>query len=121
MDAEVFKTLLQFIYTDSLPLVEEATTAEKLLFAADRYRLDKLKLACEEALCRHVSMDSVVVTLVLAERHSCPVLRGACMRFLSSPGNLEAVVASDGFDLLKTGSPSALLQLVVNKVMRQEQ
>jgi hypothetical protein len=43
------------------------------------------------------------------------------MRFLSSPGNLEAVVASDGFDLLKTGSPSALLQLVVNKMMRQEQ
>jgi speckle-type POZ protein len=117
MDAEVFKTLLQFIYTDSLPLVEEATTAEKLLVAADRYRLDKLKLACEEALCRHVSME----ILVLAERHSCPVLREACMRFLSSPGNLEAVVAADGFDLLKTGCPSALLELVVKKVMRQEE
>jgi speckle-type POZ protein len=121
MDAEVFKTLLQFIYTDYPPLVEEATTAEKLLVAADRYRLDKLKLVCEEVLCRHVAMDSVVATLVLAEQHPCPVLREACIRFLSSPGNLEAVVAADGFELLKTGCPSALLQLVANKLMRQEQ
>jgi speckle-type POZ protein len=121
MDAEVFKTLLQFIYTDSPPLVEAATRAEKLIVAADRYRLDKLKLVCEEALCGHVGMDSVVATLVLAERHSCPVLREACIRFLSSPGNLEAVVAADGFELLKTGCPSALLQLVANKLMRQEQ
>ncbi|XP_047074702.1 BTB/POZ and MATH domain-containing protein 1-like [Lolium rigidum] len=121
MDAEVFKTLLQFIYTDYPPLVVEATTAEKLLVAADRYRLDKLKLVCEEVLCRHVAMDSVVATLVLAEQHSCPVLREACIRFLSSPGNLEAVVAADGFELLKTGCPSALLELVVNKAMRQEQ
>jgi speckle-type POZ protein len=121
VDAEVFKTLLRFIYTDSPPLLDRATAAEKLLVAADRYRLDKLKLVCEEALCRHVGVDSVAATLVLAERHRCPVLREACMRFLSSPENLEAVLASDGFELLKTGCPSALLELVVKKVMRQEQ
>ncbi|CAM0909346.1 unnamed protein product [Alopecurus aequalis] len=42
------------------------------------------------------------------------------MQFLSSPGNLEAVVASDEFELLKTGCPNALLELLAEKVMRQE-
>jgi speckle-type POZ protein len=121
MDAEVFKTLLLFIYTDSPPLLEGATTAEKLLVAADRYRLDKLKLVCEKELCRHVDTGSLAATLVLAERHRCPVLREACMRLLSSPGILDAVVSPDGFKLLKTGCPSALLELVMKKVMQNDQ
>nr|XP_020157719.1 BTB/POZ and MATH domain-containing protein 3-like [Aegilops tauschii subsp. strangulata] len=100
MDPEVSKALLQFIYTDSPPhanLLEAATTAERLLVAADRYELEKLKLVCEEALCRHIGMGSVFATLALAERHRCPVLKEACMRFLSSSGNLETVIAMDGF------------------------
>ncbi|XP_020157718.1 BTB/POZ and MATH domain-containing protein 1-like [Aegilops tauschii subsp. strangulata] len=121
MDAEVFKAMLQFIYTDSPPLLEAATAAERLLVAADRYELEKLKRACEEALCRHIDVGSVAATLALAEQHDCRVLREACMRFLSSPGNLEAVLAPDGFELLKTGCPSALLELVLKNMIRHEQ
>jgi hypothetical protein len=43
------------------------------------------------------------------------------MRLLSSPGILDAVVSSDGFKLLKTGGPSALLELVMKKVIRKDQ
>ncbi|XP_037464062.1 BTB/POZ and MATH domain-containing protein 2-like [Triticum dicoccoides] len=109
MDAEVFKALLQFIYLDSPPRPLEKTMAERLLVAADRYELEKLKLICEAALLQHVDLSSVAAALALAERHHCSVLRTACVQFLSSPGNLEAFMASGDFAQLKTGCPSALL------------
>jgi speckle-type POZ protein len=122
MDAQVFKNLLQFIYTDSPPeksLLEAASKAERLLVAADRYELGKLKRICEDALCRHISMDSVASDLALAERHRCPVLWEACMKFLTSPGNFQAFMATDGFEHLKTGCPSALLELVMKKMTQR--
>ncbi|XP_044438308.1 BTB/POZ and MATH domain-containing protein 2-like [Triticum aestivum] len=123
MNPHVFKALLQFIYTDSPPdtsLLEAASTAESLLVAADRYELEKLKLVCEEALCRHIGMGSVSDILTLAERHRCPVLKEACMRFLFSPANLETVMEMHGFEQLKKHCSSALLDLVVKKMTRQE-
>ncbi|XP_073359121.1 BTB/POZ and MATH domain-containing protein 2-like [Aegilops tauschii subsp. strangulata] len=116
MDAEVLKAVLQFIYMGSPPLPLEKTMAERLLVAADRYGLEKLKPICEEALCRHVDMSSVAATLALAERHHCSVLRAACMQFLASPGNLQAFMATDGFEQLRTGCPTALLDLVLKKI-----
>ncbi|KAF6982421.1 hypothetical protein CFC21_000812 [Triticum aestivum] len=109
IDAGVFKALLHFIYTDALP--EEmakqealATMAKPLLVAADRYKLDRLKLVCEEALCGHINMFSVGATLAFAEQHCCRVLKEACMHFLTDPCNLEAAVATRGFDQLKAAS-----------------
>jgi speckle-type POZ protein len=122
MDAQVFKILLQFIYTDSPPencLLEEASKAERLLVAADRYKLEKLKRICEDALCRHISMGSVASALALAEQHRCPVLWEACMQFLSSPDNFQAFMSTDGFEHLKTGCPSALLELVMKKMTQR--
>ncbi|CAM0909347.1 unnamed protein product [Alopecurus aequalis] len=124
MDAQVFKTLLQFIYTDSHPeisLLEEASSAERLLIAADRYELDKLKHVCDETLCRHISMGSVAATLAFAERHRCAVLWEACMQFLSSPGNLQAFMSTDAFDDLKSGCPSALLELIMKRMTRRQE
>ncbi|KAG8090113.1 hypothetical protein GUJ93_ZPchr0011g28783 [Zizania palustris] len=59
MEAGVFNAMLHFIYTDSLPEVDDddevAAMAQHLLVAADRYSLDMLKLVCEEeTLCNHV-------------------------------------------------------------------
>ncbi|CAM0909345.1 unnamed protein product [Alopecurus aequalis] len=116
MDAKVFKALLQFIYTGVYPeksRLEEAMMAEKLLVAADRYKLENLKLICEDALRQHIDMNSVAATLDLAEQHHCSVLTAACIQFFSSPDNLEAFTAAGGFKQLKAGCPSALMELVV--------
>ncbi|XP_047084824.1 BTB/POZ and MATH domain-containing protein 1-like [Lolium rigidum] len=120
MDVEVVRTLIEFIYKNRLPekkrLLETAAMAERLLVAADRYMVEKLKRICEEALCKHIGMSSVADTLALAERHGCPVLKEACMQFISSPGNLVAVVATDGFEQLKTGCPPALVDLMAKQI-----
>jgi speckle-type POZ protein len=120
MEPDVFKFLLHFIYTDSLPVLEFATDqgeavvmAGHLLVAADRYNVERLKLICEHKLCSHIDANMVATSLALAEQHSCHGLKEACLQFLSSPSNLKAMMASDGYEHLKTSCPSALKDLIV--------
>ncbi|XP_025791693.1 PTI1-like tyrosine-protein kinase 1 [Panicum hallii] len=60
MEADVFRALLHFVYTDTLrdchsvKQQKEAAMAQHLLVAADRYNLERLKLICEEKLCKHI-------------------------------------------------------------------
>ncbi|KAF7007080.1 hypothetical protein CFC21_022054 [Triticum aestivum] len=121
MDADVCKALLQFIYngTPDMNQLETAhTMAERLLVAADRYKLEELKQICEHALRVRIRVSSVGTTLALAERHGCPELREACMQFISFPGNLKALMATDGFEQMKTDCSSALLELVLKQMVR---
>jgi speckle-type POZ protein len=70
---------------------------QHLLVAADRYGVDRLKLMCEEELCRGVDMQSVACTLAIAEQHQCVRLKDKCVRFIVSPGVLGAIMKTDGF------------------------
>ncbi|WVZ50350.1 hypothetical protein U9M48_001609 [Paspalum notatum var. saurae] len=71
MEATVFKALLHFVYTDSLPEIDEGVEAmvmsQHLLVAADRYGLERLKLICEDSLCNYIDTGSVGTILTLAE------------------------------------------------------
>jgi speckle-type POZ protein len=114
--------LLRFIYTDSLPVLELASNQGKarrdvvmaghLLVAADRYNIGRLKLICEHKLCSHVDANMVATSLALAEQHNCSGLNEACLQFLTSLSNLEAMRASDGYEHLKTSCPSTLKELI---------
>ncbi|XP_062086215.1 BTB/POZ and MATH domain-containing protein 2-like [Humulus lupulus] len=122
MEAPVFKALLHFIYWDSLPDLEELTgmnskwastlMAQHLLAAADRYGLERLRLLCEASLCEHVAINTVATTLALAEQHHCFQLKSVCLKFVSLPENLGAVMQTDGFDYLKESCPSVITDLL---------
>ncbi|KAK3153727.1 hypothetical protein QOZ80_2BG0180350 [Eleusine coracana subsp. coracana] len=119
MEAQVFKALLHFVYTDSLPKgnkqeegTEEDVMSQHLLVAADRYNLERLKLMCEEKLCRYINVGTVGTILTLAEQHHCHGLKKACFGFLSSPANLKAATATDGFNHLTNSCPSVLKELL---------
>jgi speckle-type POZ protein len=122
MEADVFKSLLHFIYTDSLPVLQSASSqgearrdvvmAGHLLVAADRYNIGRLKLICEHKLCSHIDTNMVATSLALADQHNCSGLKEACLQFLTSPSNLEAMKASDGYEHLKNSCPSALKELI---------
>jgi speckle-type POZ protein len=122
MDADVLKAMLQFMYKDALPsnchekIEVEPAMAERLLVAADRYGLDKLKLACVEALCARVDTGSIAAMLTLAERHGCAVLKEACVKFLSRPDNLRSFIATYGIQRLKTECPSAAAEIVAQQL-----
>ncbi|GJN26310.1 hypothetical protein PR202_gb14232 [Eleusine coracana subsp. coracana] len=67
MEPSIFKTLLHFIYTDSLPATvmddldgdEKEERVKHLLVAADRYAMERMKLMCESMLCKRLSAESV--------------------------------------------------------------
>uniref|UniRef100_A0A0E0F5B0 BTB domain-containing protein n=1 Tax=Oryza meridionalis TaxID=40149 RepID=A0A0E0F5B0_9ORYZ len=128
MDAETFRALLHFIYTDALPppppqprardtraQEDEAAAAEaarRLHAAAARYGMERLQLMCEDALCRSLSVLTVASTLVFAEKHGCRVLKAACLDFLSCKRKLRQVTRlDDDFRLLTTTCPSVIKEL----------
>nr|XP_020185962.2 BTB/POZ and MATH domain-containing protein 1-like [Aegilops tauschii subsp. strangulata] len=125
MESDVFRCLLRFIYTDLLPDLQnmpsnqgearrDVVMASHLLVAADRYNVERLKLICEHNLCSNIDTNMVATSLALAEQHSCKRLREACLRFLASPSNLEATMASDSYEHLKRSCPSALKELIAS-------
>lgn len=124
MEPGVFKSLLHFIYTDTLDTMaqedqsrdeaseeEDLVMAQHLLVAADRYNVERLKLICEEKLCESIDSSMVATSLALAEQHNCNGLKEACFEFLASPSNLLEMMASDGYDHLKTSCPAVLKEL----------
>ncbi|KAK3157596.1 hypothetical protein QOZ80_2AG0124840 [Eleusine coracana subsp. coracana] len=117
MAPQVFKTLLHFIYTDSLPEIDgkdESSPAmeQHLLEAADRYGMQRLKLMCEETLSRYIGLNTVAITLALAEQHHCQGLEEVCFNFLKSSETLNAVKETDGFQHLVKSCPSVVFELV---------
>ncbi|XP_051198438.1 BTB/POZ and MATH domain-containing protein 2-like [Lolium perenne] len=118
MDRAVFKAMLHFIYTDTVPeldqrLEEVTTMAQHLLVAADRYGLDRLKRICEGKLSGGISVDTAATTLALAEQHNCSQLKAKCAEFIvSTPAVLDAVLATEGYKHLATSCPSVLADLL---------
>ncbi|VAH11715.1 unnamed protein product [Triticum turgidum subsp. durum] len=112
MEAHVFKSLLHFMYTDSVPPKLDVAMAGHLLVAADRYNVVRLKQICEEKLCAHIDSNMVATSLALAEQHGFPRLKEACLQFLDSPSNFKAMMASDGYEHLTSSCPSVLKELI---------
>uniref|UniRef100_A0A8R7R9L7 BTB domain-containing protein n=2 Tax=Triticum urartu TaxID=4572 RepID=A0A8R7R9L7_TRIUA len=135
MDAEVFKALLQFIYTDTMPELrqrewdaedeaeyeqqEEADAkavtvmAQHLLAAADRCGLDRLKHICAGKLSSSINVDTAATTLALAEQHNCPELKTRCVQFIiRTPATLDAVLATEGYKHLEASCPLVVIDLL---------
>ncbi|CAL5007392.1 unnamed protein product [Urochloa decumbens] len=118
IEPAVFKALLHFIYTDSFLDMddlkgddEKRETVKGLLQAADSYGLDRLKLMCESILCKELSVDNVAATLDLAIWHHCKQLKDACIGFITSPGRINDVVATDGYKRLRVACPSVIKEI----------
>lgn len=128
MDADAFRALLRFIYTDRLPPQLEqmgrwpeigkedkdtVSMAQRLLEAADRYGVERLKFICEEKACASVDVGTVARDLVLAERRGYKKLKERCMEFLvASPADMLAVAAAGGCKLLEATCPSVLTEIL---------
>ncbi|OEL18107.1 BTB/POZ and MATH domain-containing protein 1 [Dichanthelium oligosanthes] len=119
MQPAVFRALLRFIYTDSLPDMDDlegdanSEMIKHLLVAADRYAVDRLNLVCQSILCKNLDVETVSATLALAYKHNCDTLKDICLEFITSPNVMDAVVATEGFKNLKATCPSAIVDAFV--------
>ncbi|XBI94763.1 hypothetical protein VPH35_031344 [Triticum aestivum] len=118
MQPAVFKALLHFIYTDSLPAMVDPGCNDyreivmHLLVAADRYAMERLKVICESILCNNIEAKTVVTTLALADQHHCHRLNDACVQFIYSLDAtlLDDAIASQEYAELKATSPLILVE-----------
>ncbi|KAF8662648.1 hypothetical protein HU200_056250 [Digitaria exilis] len=123
MQPAIFRALLRFIYTDSLPAIggrDEDDRREMichLLVAADRYAMERLKTMCQGIICRSLTLHTVAATLALADQHHCDMLKDACMEFIFSPNRLGDVVESHGYAKLKSTCPSVLVEILEKSSM----
>lgn len=123
MDPDVFRALLHFIYTDTMPPAASMEDHDGnneigtgmiehfVLVAADRYAMDRLKLICEDILCKSLNVENVAATLALAELHHCSHLTDACVEFIASANRLDKVVASPGYLHLRKICPSVVVDM----------
>lgn len=96
MEPAIFRALLRFVYTGPVPFSVEDRDGDAnidmvkhLLVAADRYAIDRLKLVCEDTLCKHVDADSVVSMLLLADQLHCRSLKDACFKYMGSSNRVD--------------------------------
>ncbi|CAL5011124.1 unnamed protein product [Urochloa decumbens] len=115
---DVFKALLHFIYTDTLPpfdnLGEDGhrEMIRHLLIAADRYAVERLKLMCHSILCENLNVQTVAITLALADQHHCGMLKDACIEFMSCSSVMDVVEATQGYKDLKRTCPSVAVEVL---------
>ncbi|KAJ4813583.1 BTB/POZ/MATH-domain protein [Rhynchospora pubera] len=115
MKPKIFKAMLHFIYSDSLPDMFDVHLVQNLYRAAVRYKLEGLKKLCADVLKRTVSVDTVISSLALAEEQIyCFELSGledVCLRFASRPEILVQLALKTEFVSLMQRVPYLLESL----------
>ncbi|XP_066344569.1 BTB/POZ and MATH domain-containing protein 1-like [Miscanthus floridulus] len=115
MTANAFEALLHVVYTDQLPdmtYVEPTDeTVGAMLFAAERYDVERLKLRCEEWLCTLVTPFTVADILSMAVRYDCQLLQDACVRYAAPEYIWERVKETEGFVRLRASCPHIVREI----------
>ncbi|KAG2495355.1 hypothetical protein HYH03_006624 [Edaphochlamys debaryana] len=106
--APVFRALLHFVYTDTLPegmddAHLECEMAQHLLAAADSLQLERLRRICERRLCETVEVESVAFTLALADKNHAEELKKVCLDFVGR--NLAPVMKTEGYAHMISACP----------------
>ncbi|XP_065215176.1 speckle-type POZ protein-like [Planococcus citri] len=81
VNEKVFGEMLRYIYTGRCKNLE--TLARDLLIAADRYRLDRLKMICADALLQKLSVENATDLLILANDFDIKELKSEVIRFIA--------------------------------------
>ena len=81
VELPALQEMLTFMYTGKSPNLKSMTS--ELLFPADKYQLDRLKLMCEEELCSKLNLTNASQTLELPDRHNATQLIEYCRDFIA--------------------------------------
>ncbi|KAE8811573.1 Speckle-type POZ protein-like protein [Hordeum vulgare] len=91
MPAPSVWALIQFSYTDALPVLGGLDGAghkamiRHLVIAAEQYNMGRVRANCECVLCKSVDIETVAATLAMADRHGFKKLSEACTKFMAFP------------------------------------
>ncbi|KAL6030371.1 hypothetical protein STEG23_034376 [Scotinomys teguina] len=101
LEPQVFKVMMDFIYTGKTSDLD--STADAVLAASDMYGLERLKVMCEDALCRDLSVDNAAHTLFLADLHSSGQLKRPALDFITA--HVSEVSETSGWQIIVDSYP----------------
>lgn len=84
--------------------------AQHLLVAADRFKIDRLRLLMEQLLCATLDVMSAAHVLLLADQHNATDLKRAASAFVAL--NAQAVMATTGWEQLCSSRPKLLSEVM---------
>lgn len=105
---EVFKKVLEYIYTDAVENVS-LDVGIHLLIASELFLLDRLKALCEDTIRRDISTESVIHILSAAHQHNALGLKDIALEFIMR--NLSHPAIMNGLAELKS-QPELLVEII---------
>lgn len=116
MENDTVQKLLLFLYSDKLENLKW-NSAIKLYHAADKYKVEKLKVMCTAFLVSNISVSNVSDLLLLADTHNDPHLKMAVEAFIFKHD--EEVFCSDQWRKLIRTNPLLVSKTMCLKYMRK--
>ncbi|UYV69721.1 SPOPL [Cordylochernes scorpioides] len=118
VDAEpmVFEELLRYIYTGKAPNLEGM--AAKLMEAADKYGLERLKTLCEVYLGSNLTVDNAAEVLVLADMQNAQRLKSFAIYYINTH-SLDVVDSQGWKDIRDDPQPMGGLVVLLAGDFRQ--
>uniref|UniRef100_A0A0D9X5L3 BTB domain-containing protein n=1 Tax=Leersia perrieri TaxID=77586 RepID=A0A0D9X5L3_9ORYZ len=117
MEPADFKEMLHYIYSDSLPSIDDLNEVEgynmamRLLVAANKYAMERMKLMCESILCKRIDAKRVLFILTSAYRCRCGKLKDSCFEFINSLDRLDELLASQQYQILQRAHPAFIVDI----------
>ena len=114
MRGEIFKSVLDFVYTGKTPKIEREDIAIELLVAADCYNCVDLKLYVEYVLVdKFLNAGNAAALLILADSHSCALLKEEATNLILT--DKDTVQNTSGWSKIKE-SNRLLVELLESNV-----
>ena len=108
LDPQVFKEMMDFIYTGKAPHLQSHSMATGVLAAADKYGLEDLKDMCEKTLCRNLSVENAADTLIMADLHSTQHLKMLALEFIAL--HASEVTETSGWKSMLESQPNLVAE-----------
>jgi len=108
ISAEAVKSMLQFIYCDTLQT--DVNNAIELLALSSQYNLNRCMDLCENIVMKNVETDTVVYVLQLAKLHHSKRLISFCISLIKS--QLEVVKKSDYWIQLSPDEKEEITEMI---------
>lgn len=113
---DILEILLEFLYTDTSPTVEDCTNAEflcNILVAADQMLVTRLKEMCEVSIATLINLKNVSELLEFSCVYNAQQLKATCQEFIVI--NLAAMFEGRYLDVLSEDTMSDLTTYYHNK------
>ncbi|KAL6030353.1 hypothetical protein STEG23_015122 [Scotinomys teguina] len=106
LEPQVIKATQGFMYTGKAPDLDSMAAA--VLAAADKYGLERLKVMCEDVLCRDLSVENAAHTLVLADLHSSGQLKSQALDFITA--HVAEISETSGWKIMMSSYPHLMTE-----------